>query len=321
MPGGTPTAVFNGPLVDIDGQYYVFPREKMGRQIPGVTDFSANIGVYRILIDPLDTVSHQRITVDPVQRNGHEGLFSGARYPEDLRALVLDDSTVMFGLTVAGLDGNPFPALLYARPPFGPGDFSPIRVLYELPNMKNVMPLDPNTIAGRIEIETGVKPAIVFAKRDPTADHWRIIGETTFPAVPWVGDNGRYGLVSWNERVPIPDFPGVYRILIHGYKNDRARCVTEYAIGLAEIQMTENGTFFFRGINRKPLLRYGQILKQIYANTGRVIREPDPHKRVIYSVGGIRRNGSVILPVTTCDREIHFFKIPVAEMLRDFSAT
>ncbi len=320
----SPTAVFNGPLIEVaDRGMLLFPRIRTARQNPDVTDIPAFIGVYAVDPDILPAKLIERIPVNILQGSVNRGLLSGALFPEDLRGSVIDSGgTIMFGLTAAGLDGIAHPAILTAKPPYGSEDFSQIKILDELPSMKNVMPLNENTIVGRPEFSLSPNGELNFAHKDPEESKWRIISAIKFPYVPWVGEKGRFGLVGWNERVPVPSRPDVFRLLIHGYKINYE--IVEYAIGLSEIQELPDGTFIIIGVDKKPLLTYAATVARVMEKAGKRNgkengKESNSHKRVIYSVGGIRQEDKIILPVTLFDHEIHLFKIPTSVMLRDFS--
>ena len=298
--------MFNGALISVNGQLCLFPRIQTAKQEAGVVDIPACIGVYHVYPQTWAAEQVNSIPVEVLQGNMQK------IFPEDLRGIVIDPTgTIMFGLTAADVKGNPHAAILTAKPPFKPEDFSPMEVLTDLPLMKNIMPLSPTVIAGRPEIARGNKHTILFATKNEDSKKWQITGSTTFPDVPWVGENGNFGLVGWNERVPIPGKPGYFRFLVHGCKKEND--IAEYAIGLAEAYERPDKTFTIIAVDKKPLLTYKE------ATRGIVGHEPDPHKRVIYSVGGVVTDDEVKLPVTLFDNQIHLFGIPRAEMLRVFS--
>lgn len=325
------TGVFNGPLIEVVGiegekevtEWHFFPRVMRNRAGRGV-DITDALGHYRV--DPL-TYRATGLETIPVEhiRSGQPSMLRGGFNPEDLRGLVIDDnSTILFGLTAADLNGIPRAALMRAAPPYSSEYMTSMKVLDYLPPMKNILPLAPDLFVARPELmEDNSRSLSFYHNNDPvdlTTENnmWKKIGKTPFPDVAWIGKKGRLGLVGWNEKIPVPNFSNRFRILIHGYSHDAD--LYEYAIGIAEIETLPNGTFRFIGADNKALITYSQTVGMIKAATGRQGREPNKHKRVVYSVGGlVDKQGDIILPVTAFDSESHLFHISREEMLRQFS--
>lgn len=313
-----PPAIFNGTLLKIDNKLLLFPRI-VTRQRAGVTDMATAVGRYEIDPKTFTATCAETIPIEQI-RGEHRGLFTNDPFPEDMRGIILADGSVMFGLTAAGLDGTPHAAILTVQPPCKPEDFTQMNVLNELPSMKNILPIQATIIAGRPEVARGVKQQIIFAHFLPEKQTWEIIpdDETTFPEnIPWVGANGRFGLCGWNDRVPIQNKPGYFRFLIHGYNKDHG--IVEYAIGLAEGFERPDKTFAIIGVDKKPLLTYAEAVAQVARNSWNCTKEPDPHKHTLYSLGGLPTNDGILLTASLYDKEIHFWIIPHATMLRDFS--
>jgi hypothetical protein len=327
--------VFNGPLIGInntvDGasttEWHCFPRIMHHNGGNGV-DITDAVGHLEVDPTTYQTKHREPIPVERI-REGQPSMLAGGFNPEDLRGHVIDDrGTILFGLTAADKNGIPRAALMTATWPYRPIDFQPMQVLENLPAMKNILPLSEDLFVARRELVPGPRRELNFYQKNASGE-WEAPPNnptTPFPEVPWIGEKGRLGMVGWNEKVPVPGKEGRYRILIHGYKheaddlNKRGEEIYEYSIGVAEIQMNEDGTFHFTGAAKKPIISYSEAVKQVKDATGRIGREPDPHKRVVYSVGGVRNDeGDIILPVTVFDRESHLFKIPQSAMLNSFS--
>lgn len=323
---GNEHAIFNAAVwrQTIDGkrQTFCLPRVMTHEQRPQVADTTDRLDFITWQFDK-DGLKARIISRIPTEVVQGEAVFN----PEDSRALVLQNNRgeetgeVLFGLTAADEHAKPsampYPAFFSARYPFLPSDISPMEVLSYLPPGKNLLPLSADTAIYRPEFnedESVNGRTFNFIKK--TGNKWETIRTITFPDVDWVANGGRFGLTG-GEKIPTGE-PGVFRMIIHGflnsYKKEGDNSIVTYALGLAEFQERDDGTFDIRAIDNTPLLTYQEAIK--YAGDG---TEPDPHKKVIYSTGYILEDDEALVPVTLRDKEIALFGFSKERLLQPFT--
>src|SRR5260221_1612413 len=138
-----PTAVFNGPPLflgqkDIGVEMLFLPRFQTTRQREGQVDIAD--GILALTICAGNSLVTTNVTFIPQEAIvGEQSIFTG-KFPEDMRTLVKGD-TIHVGFTVAGLDGNPYPAYAHARRNNARIVFSEQEVITAFGMGKNAMPV------------------------------------------------------------------------------------------------------------------------------------------------------------------------------------
>lgn len=312
-------AVFNGPLIRVgEDTFYHFPRVMSQPQIPGTADRTAYFGVYQILSEHTVVVPHDPLTI-PAITGGQTVLHEYGI--EDIRATDMGNGTFVCAAT-AEKEGKPYPMKFTLVQTDNVWQVQDAELMKGVGMGKNTLLLTPDTALHRLETDDD---RLVVIKKNHTTQEWDIVDSITFPYITDYNEhaksNGggkkRVGLTG-ATRILMPN--GNFRWIMHEVTNtansyDSSDSVSTYQFRLAEFRMDEQGIPKFVAADPQPLLTYDDMIA--LAGPG---QEPDPKKRVIYSVGGDFSGDVFFMPVTAYDREEHLLAIPREQLQKPFVA-